>query len=117
MFFLNSVQIAALADFGYGHTRAEVCCAYSNKWIFIKGLGHALLASLMILNNQVVLAFINVPMLLWTCFYKAQVGIYGKEGIYDPTEIRSRLNLCRYMRDASLQLGFYVISFFAYAYL
>jgi hypothetical protein len=54
-------------------------------------------------------------MALWMVYELTSVPS-GNLGIYDPTEIHNRGQLKKHMRDCMINLGHYLLFFFAYLY-
>lgn len=80
-----------------------------------KLIAHTFLVFLLLIQGQLVLTLVNLPMSIWL-FYEYFSVPSGNMGVYDPTEIHNRSQLKKYIRDVMIHLGYCLVFFFIYLY-
>jgi len=80
-----------------------------------KLIAHTFLVCLLLVQGQLILTLVNIPMTIWL-FYEYLGVPSGNMGVYDPTEIHNRSQLKTYTRDCMIHLGYCLVFFFIYLY-
>lgn len=104
-----------LSDLECDYLNAQECCSKLNEWVLPKVVAHGFVSFLLLIHGHWILLIANLPMAFWMAYDLVKVPS-GNLGIFDPTEIHNRGQLKKHMRDCMINVGYYLIFFFAYLY-
>ncbi|XP_017783130.1 PREDICTED: protein cornichon homolog 4 [Nicrophorus vespilloides] len=113
--FLQIYYVIILTDLESDYLNAQECCSKLNVWVKPKLGIHLFLTFLLLIHGHWILSLINLPIAAWMLYDIIKTPC-GNMGVYDPTEIHSRGQLKRHLRDCMIFIGYYMIFFFGYLY-
>ena len=111
LFFLTSYILMTLHDLESDYINSRDCCEKLNFWTKPRLLGLILLCILPASGPSWIPALVCLPFMSWY-FRRLWKVPQGNSGIYDPTEIRTRLLLKQSIRETIVYEVFHSLAFF-----
>lgn len=115
-FSFNFPQILALADLECDYMNPQECCSKLNMLFPLKMLVQSILTVFLLVHRYWLLAFMNVPMLMWM-FNELQNVRPTRMGVYDPIEMYNRGQIGSFLKQFVMHAAYFLTLSTIYAYL
>lgn len=113
--FLSIYTLVTLSDLECDHINPSECAVKLNAWVIPELLGSAALTVLLLVTGHWALFGVHVVMTTWLSLRLYTVP-KGNVGIFDPTDLHSRIVLRDHMKSCIFRTIVYLFSFLVFLY-